>query len=237
MSKGNVGVDRYLGHSLDIDAHIAADPFGHFAALFVGTNLVFHHLTWDRALLTAVGGYADMNRAFNGMYQATGDTANQQHRASNLIQGAGRGGAERFNFGKPYILAFTYNRSMGDNANGVAFLQLKTATTHGILAALGVGIRVDNLTLYGEAHDGTTYTSTNLNTTLSLNQEYDILIYSDGDAFIKWYIDGVLKATQTANIPKTVLSNANGVATIDNGASAIDTKHQITDMLLICKKA
>ena len=237
MSSSDVDA-KITTHTAVLDAHIAADPFGHFASLFIGTNLMFHRLLWDRTAETKTGSaYCDMNAAMNGAYIATGDTANSQIRRYRLIKGAGRGGKDRFNFGKSYIISFSYLRSVGNNANGVGFIQIKSATTHGILAAIGVGIRVENLTLYGEAHDGTTYTSHNLNTALILQQETDVLIYSDGDTFVKWYVNGVLKATQTVNIPKSAPNNMNCVASIDNGATAANTEQHMSDILLICKKA
>jgi len=107
-----------------------------------------------------------------------------------------------FPFDKKFHLIFNYARA-GSVATAIARLQIKQVSTEGALAAPGIGLRVENLALYGESY-GTELGSVDLSTILTSNVGVQIVILHDPSVpKIEWYVNGVLKGTQStaAKIP------------------------------------
>lgn len=128
-------------------------------------------------------------------------------------------GRDRVNWGKKLYLVFGYCRRSSDS-EAVARFQLKEAATEGALAAKGIGIRADNLALVGESY-GSELGGVDLGVTLTDNYEKLVVIIHDpGTPKIEWYINGVLKGTQStaARIPSGTAGAANSlVHSIING--------------------
>ena len=120
---------------------------------------------------------------------------------------------------KAYII-FNYIR--GELcATGIARFQLKGVNTIGALATKGIGLRVDNLALVGESY-GLSLGEVDLATTLTLNQNYKIAIVFYPASKIEWYVNGVLKGTQStaATIPTGNTPDIYQVHSAINGATA-----------------
>lgn len=108
----------------------------------------------------------------------------------------GIGNYSRMNWNKKISLVFVYLREVSD-AQVVARLQLKEAVTIGALAAKGMGVKVLNFALWGESY-GTALGEIDLGITLNDTYEKQVVIFHDpGVPKIEWYVDGVLKGTQS----------------------------------------
>lgn len=105
---------------------------------------------------------------------------------------------------KKLYIGFNYMRSNSD-AQGVARFQLKQTDAIGALAAKGIGLRADNLALIGESY-GTALGEVDLATTLTSFRAYWITIIHYPGSKIEWYVNSVLKGTQStaANIPSGI---------------------------------
>ena len=105
------------------------------------------------------------------------------------------------NWDKKIYLIFNIVRH-GSDAQIIARVQLKQVTTEGVLAAKGIGLRAENFALYGASY-GTEVGSVDLSTTLTDSLDYQIMIIHYPGSKIEWYVDGVLKGTQStaAKIP------------------------------------
>jgi len=110
--------------------------------------------------------------------------------------------------------------SAGEDSECVRRLQIKEATTIGALGALGLGIRMDNFALVGESY-GTEIGELAL-ATLVVSPLYQIEIIHYPGSKIEWYVDDVLKGTQStsAKIPSGDAGNTTTMMlSIKNGAT------------------
>jgi hypothetical protein len=130
------------------------------------------------------------------------------------------------NFAKDFLVIAIINRLTADDHSEVAArFQIKAATTEGALGAPGlgllVGLNADSYLLQAENYQAhlnlTTFTTA---TSLSDNINTEIMIYHRAAVSDNWYVDGVLKHTDTdANhIPSGNVS-ATIAVTIINGAT------------------
>jgi hypothetical protein len=126
-----------------------------------------------------------------------------------------------FDFDRAFILAFTYAAYHSDS-QAVRRLQLKSQATpdENQLAAKGVGLQVTNYTLTAESF-GTERGELDLDTTLTESIPVSIVMVHTPGVSQAWYVNDVLKATQTdtVKIPSGVAVNANWVHAIKNGAT------------------
>lgn len=112
-----------------------------------------------------------------------------------------------------------------NTTNGVSMFSLGKANADGYanLAKRGISIfRVANLALSGHVHNGTDLTATDLLTTLTATQVYDMRVESDGAGNVTWYLDGVAKGTTTAG-PTTEsasVDDSNWQLEVGNGADS-----------------
>lgn len=158
---------------------------------------------------------------------ATGATAESVGIMYYLLIGwAGVGGAAtKPNLAKRTTIRFVIYPTYSV-ANAVRYWHIKEANTHGDLAAIGLGLKLVNLTLYGESY-GSERGAVELMTLESV-KEYPITIEHDPvGGSIKWYVGGVLKGEQStpAAIPNASFSTAGRfVLSITNGATASDAQ-------------
>jgi len=155
------------------------------------------------------------------LYVKTGTTANSSALLRALFYGycAYNAGRNTIDLRKRWHLKFTVARVVSESET-VCYFQLKSDTTHGNLTDLGMGIKLANMALYLESHDGTTRTETSANTTLSDGIPVWIDIFLTPGVSLDLFVNGDRKVHQTSNVP-----NANGtvnfytVASIGNGAT------------------
>lgn len=124
--------------------------------------------------------------------------------------------------------------------NGVSRISIGKTGADGItnLVRKGLGIRMDNFDLKGQAHDGTALTTIDLGVTLSANIAVKIAILSDGQGNITWSVDqdgaGLVEVGSTAAGP-AVLGTAlesvvqyeaeNGIDAANQGLAVGDVKY------------
>jgi len=78
------------------------------------------------------------------------------------------------------------------------YFQLKPTSASGALTRHGLGIRITNLTLAGESYGANgASVITDLATVMTVEYPYIIGIHFKPTEFIKWYVNGVLKGTQS----------------------------------------
>lgn len=171
---------------------------------------------------TAVTGTGAVTQAPSYISAITWADANSSAIARCIMYGCAEAGLYTlFDLRKRCLISFvlTADTSIADS---VRYFQFKEATTHGDLGALGLGVKLSNLTLYGESY-GSERGEVEL-LTLSTGRSYKINIEHDPVAgFIKWYVNGVLTATQStaAKIPNAVTTGAcYAVLSCINGATA-----------------
>jgi len=215
MSKGNVGVDRYLGHSLVVDPHIPEA----LATLLKGGN-VFHipvNAGWTQS--NAGSGSVTFHPVHMDLDTST--TANSRALAYGRLYALGLDPVafDYANWDKKLYLIFGIARGNSD-AEAVFRIQIKYPWTEGALTATGIGIRVDNLAIFGESY-GTALASIDLGVTMTGGKGYQIAIIHYPGVSIRWFVNGVLKGTQStaANIPSGTLSSPGMVASIINGVT------------------
>lgn len=93
----------------------------------------------------------------------------------------------------------------GSTPTGVSMFSLGKNNSDGVanLSRRGISIlRVVDLDLIVQVHDGTTLTGVDLNTTLTATQTYDMRMVSDGAGNVTWYLDDVELGTTNLG-PKT----------------------------------
>ena len=150
----------------------------------------------------------------------TGTTVNSRALLWSTLYGICPGiDLEAFNWDKKLYLLFSIIRNASDT-EVVARVQIKPATTEGELAGGGIGLRIDNFALVGESY-GTALGTVGLNVTMTDKVPYQIAIIHYPGEKIEWWVDGVLKARQTAtaNIPSGTVSPSQIVKSIRNGAT------------------
>ena len=133
-------------------------------------------------------------------------------------------------FSKRLLWSFVLSRAVATDAAIIASIQLKVATTEGALAAAGLGVRIANLTLTGESY-GTSGAFTGTIQTMVLTDAYHILVdHEPAVPRIRWYVNGVLQATQSTagNQPTASLANTVWMMSILNGAGTANGYVQLS---------
>ncbi len=123
------------------------------------------------------------------------------------------------NWNKKLYFIFQISRYQSD-AEVVARVQIKNVATEGALAALGLGIRLDNYDLVGESYGAALGTVALL--TITDRKVYQVVIKHFPAEKIEWWVEGVLIGTQSTvnNIPSGAgAGRANLVHSIINGAT------------------
>ena len=170
--------------------------------------------------LEDVAGSGASDQAPPFLWVGTGITANSKALLWSSLFGVCPGVDQyAFNWDKKLYLLFSTIRN-GSDAEVVARVQIKPINTEGELAGKGIGLRIDNFALVGESY-GTALGTVNLGVTMADRILYQIAIIHYPGEKIEWWVDGVLKARQTAtaNIPSGTVSSSEIVKSIRNGAT------------------
>lgn len=126
----------------------------------------------------------------------------------------------RVNFDYPLLFACWFYVTTS-NAAFTRYVQFKAATTHGILAASGLGIEVANLAATGETYGAAR--STVALGSLTAGRPYKLLVAHYPGVKVEFWLDGALSGTitTTANIPSGDSSTKRHIlASAGNGAAS-----------------
>lgn len=113
----------------------------------------------------------------------------------------------QINFARPMVWTWVISRE-ASSANGILRCKIGTPTA-GALAALGFGFQVNNTTLVGIAHNGSSLTTTATLATITAASTYQLSAYSDGAGNMRYYVNGAEVATSTGG-PTTTSGSGNG---------------------------
>ncbi len=174
---------------------------------------------WSSTTVVGTGGGST---GFGVIESSTGTTASSSSvRSASLYNlDSGSGSLARINWNKQLRLWFRFIRQTSE-AQSIARVQLKEATTIGALAALGIGIQVDNLAVSLESY-GTSVATVSASTTLTTAVGVEVEIRHYPASRIELYINNALKCSQTtaAKIPSGNAGAGSALATsIANGVS------------------
>ncbi len=170
------------------------------AALLKGGNLL--HIPTNAGWTETVVGSGVVSQEPTRHYVNTAGSAESEAILSAAFLGFNADvDLDHINWGKKLYVMLNYTR-LGSCATAIARLQIKTVATRGALAAKGIGIRLDNLVLKGESY-GTALGVIDLATALASSRMVRIVIIHYPASKIEWYVNGVLKGTQSTinNIP------------------------------------
>jgi hypothetical protein len=150
----------------------------------------------------------------------SGANANSSAAASGLVSGLGGNHIRYTDWTKKQHIRFIFTLGPAV-ATGVAYLQLKEHNAIGDMAGKGVGVYIANNSLYGESY-GTARATVDLTHTVTGDETVVVDIITNGGTQIDWYVNGVLKASQTtaANIPAAGSADTCLWLSITNGATA-----------------
>ncbi|MDD5127041.1 MAG: hypothetical protein PHR43_02925 [Dehalococcoidales bacterium] len=185
-------------HENSLSPHVAES----LPLLFKKGNLLHVPVNGGWTASHAGSGTGTQNPA--DQYLATGTSASSRGMMYCFLFGFDGGAAVgfgRLNWDKRLYLIFNYCRYQAESET-VARFQLKEASAEGALAAKGIGIRSDNLSMVGESY-GTEPGAVDLATVLTHDQAVQVVIVHYPASKIEWYVNGVLKGTQAtaARIP------------------------------------
>lgn len=134
---------------------------------------------------------------FRNLVYVNAGAAGSYARLYTQAYGFNEGGTYQFiNWGKELLYIFNYSRYTSQAAVK-AWVQLaETGISHADLSSEGIGIVAKNMALYGESY-GTSRAEHSLNTTLANQEQCQIVIRHSPGNFVKWYVNGTLKATES----------------------------------------
>ncbi len=158
---------------------------------------------------------------------ATGATANSRALVYLYFSGMDLtdAGTDVLNWNKPLYLDFRYAPRVSD-AQTIRRVQIKEASTEGQLAAQGLGLQLDNLTVTLETYGASRGTSASSPTSaLSAAVAHDIMLVHLPAYADMLFINGTVQAivTTAANIPSGSSGVEYVVLSIVNGAAGTDT--------------
>lgn len=211
------GPDPTLVRPSDWNAeHVIDDEV--MVVLLRGGNLL--HIPTNAGWTETLVGSGSTGEGVSGLSLITGATANSSALLTASLSGFRIGANYHLlDWDKKFYVVFNISRRY-DIATAIARFQIKSASAEGALAAKGLGIRIDNLALKGESY-GTSLGVVDLGVTLGDRAgDQVVIIHYPGDK-IEWYVNGVLKGTQSAgvNIPSGQFG-AIAVSSIINGVTA-----------------
>lgn len=197
------------------------------AALLKGGNLL--HIPTISGWGESVVGSGSSVLGVSSIMVSSGPTANSKATLAALLYGFNVGGAWylKFNWNKRVYIVFNLVWQY-DISTGIGRFQLKNTGAEGALSYRGIGIRMDNRALKGESY-GTSLGVVDLAINLTQNYIHRIAIIHYPGSKIEWYVNGVLKGTQStlANIPSGVATGGYLVHSTLNGATASDARTHI----------
>ncbi len=155
-----------------------------------------------------------------GILADTGVVANSRGHAYAYLPLVRVGLVDQHNWDKKQAFLFSVRRT-GSDIEVTCYAQLKDVVAAGDLTAKGLGLVIKNLALYGESY-GTARGEVDLGFTLQQYINAWIAIVHDPGNSVKFYVNGVLRGTQStlANIPSGLGANYMTVhAEARNGAT------------------
>ena len=125
---------------------------------------------------------------------------------TNTISGLSQNQLFNIDFGLPLKMTFLLTRITA-GASAIGRVQLKTTQADGSLAATGLGIQINNYSVFGESY-GSAGATVNLGLTLTDSETYRIDIVHYPGLRVEWWINGELASKQTtaANIPSGIVA-------------------------------
>ena len=146
----------------------------------------------------------------------------------------GAGAYDRVDWDNKIIIAFDVARTLGTEATGRGRVQLKQVNTEGILAALGIGIEIQNYALWGETF-GAARSTVDLALTMTINYAYRIRVELFPGGRCDFYINDILRGSiiTVANLPSGLAGATSYlVASMDNAAAAVDLSLAVSPILI-----
>ncbi len=127
---------------------------------------------------------------------------------------------DRVDFDNMFIWAFDVSRGTGSEADIRGRVQLKQANAEGVLANDGMGIEIQNLSIFGEAFAGAPGT-VDLGVLMTTLLTYRIAIVLIPNVSVDFYVNEVYRGQITAQVPTgPAAGTCYWVLSIDNGAVA-----------------
>jgi len=215
--------------------HENAPEFTHFLH-FLRARGFIHLLQFDDDNWTDTAGTTDITRETQMMNikVTNGDT---EAGFSKLdIQGGviGHGITGYFNYDKEAFFQLTVLRLTAE-ANAEAVIQIKDDPDASVpLIDEGFGIKIANMVLSGHSYGGGVASGDlTLNTTMVNNDAYLIGIHLKPTEFIKWYVNGVLQATETVDLPAGIGNAFFVIGYKTTGAAGADNYLYVANPMLI----
>lgn len=211
LTAQGVGVSPAYG--IDVDVEI-------LAKLLKDAN--FMHIPTNAGWQPALGGSGFASQAPTLLLVTTGVTANSQGSFDATLATFPTGtNSHLVIWDKKFYFIFNIARGTSDT-QVVARLQIKEVFTEGPLGAKGIGLKVLNYSLWGESY-GTQLGEVDLGVVLgNLVGARVMIIHDPSVPKIEWYVDGVLKGTQSTatKIPSGSAGGTNALfCSIINGAT------------------
>jgi hypothetical protein len=182
-------------------------------------------------------GSASVGRNPGSMQVTTGTTSGSY---GKLQSGSGIGvslGQNRdvINWGNPVCMYVRF-ATAAQTTNGHARVTLgKTgADDEGALVRKGIGIEIENTTLYGIVHNGTSQTRVSLGTVTTLDT-YTVDIIGDGAGNFSFYLNGDLDSVETTSAGPSGLGTggeSNMQIEAENGADSASQNITVFDLKL-----
>lgn len=183
--------------------------------LVLGPQVNFGMSDWT----TAVTGSGSVSQDPRRRLLGTGTTASSSALARSNPFELSRGDVT-INYARRVLFAFGIRRANSD-AEAVSYVQIKIASTHGDLAAVGMGIKVTNYTAVGESYGTARGVTSTLSTITDQAITFFVLDFDPGRGVIDFYVNGVLQQTQStaANLPSGSQNSSQVVSSVANGAT------------------
>lgn len=133
------------------------------------------------------------------------------------------------NWSKPITLAVVF--SIDDTAAaGIGYISFgrSGASAVGTLATKAIAVRTAALALTGAVYDGSAETIVDLNTTLTLDVPYTIMVQSDGTGTVTWYMVTYPSGVYTLTELGSTGMGPTGLSAVNTNLPQIDTQNGAT---------
>jgi len=210
--------------------HTATPPFDHFLHLLRARGHL-HVMQFDDEQWTDVAGTTDITRRTQDVQIKVSNGDTEVGRIYQYFRGLTTGYVDNIIHWSltEAILQFQISRHTSE-ALAVSYVQLKKDNTEGEMSNDGVGIKIENFVVTGHCWGGGSGSGDlSLDLTLTHNVMQAISIHHKPNTFVKWYVNGVLKATEETDYPTgTEFSNfvishkTTGAASADNYLSVFN---------------